>query len=216
MESPVPATGKVKARTLLVSGGILVAGAALVLAGTLTANATPAPAAPVAPAPAAPVEAPAAAPARSVEEPDNTPWGDVIGTGVRGDAGELVFYGVKVDVEQLPETTFGIMAGHRSADGKVTAGTVANEFKGSDKAPGFHAVSGGLNGIPSFGYYAGPAAKITAKINGKTVTAHQAAWSVDPKIVVFWFDSANDPAGLAAFDASGKKLPAGNTGVGHG
>lgn len=215
MESPVSATGKVKSRTLLVSGGILVAGAALVLSSTLTANATPAPAAP-APAAAAQVEAPAAAPARSVEEPDNTPWGDIIGTGVQGDAGELVFYGVKVDIEQLPETTFGIMAGHRAANGKVTAGTVTNEFEGSDKAPGFHGVSGGINDIPSFGYYAGPAAKITATINGKTVTAHQAAWSVDPNVVVFWFDSGADPADLAAFDASGKKLPAGNTDVGHG
>ncbi|WP_051174139.1 hypothetical protein [Amycolatopsis orientalis] len=206
MKSPVK-------RTLLAGGGIAVAGLAVVLSSTLTANATPAPA----PAPVPVAQAvEAAAPVRPSEEPDNTPWGDVIGTGVQGEGGELVFYGVKVDVEQLPETTFGIMAGHRSADGKVTAGTVANEYSGSDKAPGFHAVSGGLNGIPSFGYYAGPAAKITAKVNGKTVTAHQAAWSVDPNIVVFWFDSGADPRKLAAFDASGKKLPAGNTDVGHG
>jgi hypothetical protein len=127
-----------------------------------------------------------------------------------------VFYGVKVDVKQLPETTFGIVAGFRSADGKVTSEYATNEFEGSDEAPGFHAVSGGMNGIPSFGYYAGPVAKITAKIDGKAVTAHQAAWSVDPNIVVFWFDSAADPTDLEAFDASGKKLPAGNTGVGHG
>ncbi|KZB81655.1 hypothetical protein [Amycolatopsis regifaucium] len=198
-------------RTLLTGGGIAAAGLAVVLSTTLTANAAPAPA----PAPAAEVvEAPV--PVRAAEEPDNTPWGDVIGTGVQGDGGELVFYGVKVDIEQLPQTTFGIMAGHRSADGKVTAGTVTNEYSGPDKSPGFHAVSGGLNGIPSFGYYAGPAAKITAKVNGKTVTAHQAAWSVDPNIVVFWFDSAADPLKLAAFDASGKKLPVGNPDVGHG
>ncbi|MFI9449418.1 hypothetical protein [Amycolatopsis sp. NPDC052450] len=195
---------------LPVGGGIAAAGVAVVLATTLTANAAPAPV----PAPAAAV--PAAEPARSSEEPDNTPWGDVIGTGVQGDGGELVFYGVKVDLEQLPRTTFGIMAGRRAADGKVTAGTVANEFSGSDKAPGFHAVSGGINGYPSFGYYAGPAAKITAKVDGKGVTAHQAVWSVDPGIVVFWFDSGADPLELAAFDADGKELPAGDTGVGHG
>ncbi|WP_181773107.1 hypothetical protein [Amycolatopsis pittospori] len=200
-------------RTLLVGGGLTAAGLAVALSSTLTAGATPAPA-PV-PAPAAQVVA-AAAPARSAEEPDNTPWGDIIGTGVQSGAGELVFYGVKVDVEQLPETTFGITAGHRSANGKVNAAITTNEFQGSDKSPGFHAVSGGLNGVPSFGYYAGPAAKITAKVNGKAVTAHQAAWSVDPNIVVFWFDSDADPLHLAAFDASGKKLPKGNTDVGHG
>ncbi|WP_414944774.1 hypothetical protein [Amycolatopsis sp. cmx-11-32] len=185
-------------RTLLAGGAVL----AVVLISTLTANAAPAPA----PATVQAAEA----------QPDDTPWGDVIGTGVQGDGGELVFYGVKVDVEQLPGTTFGIMAGRRPAGGQVTAGITANEFAGSDKAPGFHAVSGGISGYPSFGYYAGPPVKITAKVDGKNVTAHQAPWSVDPNIVVFWFDSGADPLELTAFDASGKDLPAGNTGVGHG
>ncbi|MEV6908227.1 hypothetical protein [Amycolatopsis sp. NPDC051071] len=200
-------------RTLLAGGGIVAAGLAVVVSSALTASAAPAPV--PAPDPAAQVEA-LAAPAKQAEEPDHTPWGDVIGTGVQSAAGELVFYGVKVDVEQLPQTTFGIMAGHRSADGKVSAALTTNESEGSDKSPGFHAVSGGLNGIPAFGYYAGPAVKITAKVNDKAVTAHQAAWSVDPNVVVFWFDSDSDPLDLAAFDASGTQLPAGNTGVGHG
>ncbi|MEU3627375.1 hypothetical protein BS329_26920 [Amycolatopsis coloradensis] len=182
-------------RTLLAGGAVL----AVVLMSTLTANAVPAP-----------------APAIVQTAQAGTPWGDVIGTGVHGDGGELVFSGVKIDVEQLPGTTFGIMAGRRPAGGQVTAGVVANEFEGSDKAPGFHAVSGGINGYPSFGYYAGPAVKITAKVAGKSVTARQAPWSVDPNVVVFWFDSDADPLELAAFDASGKELPAGNTGVGHG
>ncbi len=213
MEAPVSATGKVKTRILLVSGGIFGAAAAIVLTGTLTANATPAPAPAPAPVPVAEPAAPVQAP---VEESDNTPWGDVISTGVRGDTGELVFYGIKVDLKELPETTFGIMAGYRSADGRLSTEYTTNEYEGSDKAPGFHGVSAGLNGIPAFGYYAGPAAKITAKVSGKTVTAHQAAWSVDPTIVVFWFDAGPEPSDLAAFDVSGKKLPAGNTGVGHG
>ena len=48
-----------------------------------------------------------------------------------------------------------------------------------------------------------------------------AHWSVNPKVVIFWFNPTDDPKGLdvthlAAFDAQGKQLPAGNSGIGHG
>ncbi|WP_206784054.1 hypothetical protein [Amycolatopsis sp. MtRt-6] len=143
--------------------------------------------------------------------------GDVIPSGF----GDVVFYGVPVRIPQLPETTFGIMAGARDAAGGLTNLVATNETSGSDKAPGFHAVSGGMtvNGheVPSFGYYYGPAAKITGRIWGTTGVAHQARWSEDPNVVVFWFDpGVADPENLQAFDAAGTELPAGDTGVGHG
>ena len=47
--------------------------------------------------------------------------------------------------------------------------------------------------------------------------AHQARWSADPNVVVFWFDpGVAEPQDLKAYDAAGNELPAGNTGVGHG
>jgi hypothetical protein len=98
------------------------------------------------------------------------------------------------------------------ADGKAPVDAVmANETAGSDKAVGFHAVQGSMEidqGVtPTFGYYVGPAAKITAKVGGKTVTASQATLS--GSIQVFWLDAANVKI-LAAYDAKGKKLPTGN------
>lgn len=222
-----------RTRALLIGGGLVAACGAVAVSGVLTASAAPAPAGAVvtavaadparggaAPSPVdvAAVKAKTSAPA---DDPNPAPLGAVIPTGIKGAHGDLVFYGVAVTEPALPQTHFGIMAGYRDASGKTTGVDVANEFKGSDKAPGFHAVSGGLTAdgteVPPFGYYSGPAVKITAKIGGKLVQAHQAQWSQDPKIVVFWFDAGSgDPSGLAAFDASGHKLPAGNTAVGHG
>ena len=92
---------------------------------------------------------------------------------------------------------------------------------GSDRAPGFHAVSGAMNvegdDIPAFGYYAGPATKITAG----GVRARQAVWSEDPGVVVFWFHPADVPENFtasnpAAFDRAGRKLPTGHSEVGVG
>src|SRR5689334_18799189 len=114
--------------------------------------------------------------------------GDVIPSGF----GDIVFYGVPVQIPQLPETTFGIMAGARDAAGGLTNLVATNETSGSDKAPGFHAVVGGMtvfdHEVPTFGYYAGPAATITGRISGTTEVAHQARWSEDPNVVVFWFE----------------------------
>jgi hypothetical protein len=193
-------------KRLVIAGTVVAACGALAVSGVLTsANAAPvAPAAPVALA-AAPVSRP---PTR-VAEPEHEVLGDVIPSGV----GDLVFYGVKVQEPRLPRTTFGIMAGTRAGGDLV----IANETSGSDKAPGFHAVTGGMNvnghDVPGFGYYVGPAAKITSSAG----VAHQARWSADPNVVVFWFDPGTpDPARLNAYDAAGDKLPGSNTDVGHG
>jgi hypothetical protein len=196
-------------KRLVIAGTVVAACGALAVSGVLTsANAAPAASA----APVALAATPVSPPPTRVTAPEHEVLGDVIPSGF----GDLVFYGVKVQEPRLPQTTFGIMAGARDASGLKDL-VIANETAGSDKAPGFHAVTGGLNvdghDVPSFGYYVGPAAKIT----GSTGLAHQARWSADPKVVVFWFAPGTpDPEHLKAFDAAGKELPAGNTGVGHG
>jgi hypothetical protein len=193
-------------KRLVIAGTVVAACGALAMSGVLTsANAAPA-------APTAPV-ALAAAPVSPPPTREAAPEHEVLGELIPSGLGDLVFYGVKLQEPRLPKTTFGIMAGTRAGKDLV----IANETSGSDKAPGFHAVTGGLNAdghdVPTFGYYVGPAAKITSSAG----VAHQARWSVDPNVVVFWFDlGAPDPARLKAYDAAGNKLPGGNTDVGHG
>jgi hypothetical protein len=154
-------------------------------------------------------------------ENDTTPLGDLIRTGITVKSGEVVMYGQRIDDQALPGSDFGIMAGVQRGSGDPVARVMANEFEGSATAPGFHAVTGAMNvesdDMPVFGYYAGPAAKITAR----GVTARQAAWSEDPAVIVFWFDPADTKkgftaTGLAAFDAAGKRLPTGNSQAGVG
>jgi hypothetical protein len=153
--------------------------------------------------------------------------GRVIPAGYKNAAGELVFYGVRIRARQLPGTTFGIMAGVRDASGALTPEVEANETTGSGTAPGFHAVEAPASvgnpavAIPEFGYYSGPAATITALDNGRVIHAGLARWSVNPRIVIFWFLPPAAPAGttltgLAAYDAAGHQLPAGQATPGNG
>lgn len=73
--------------------------------------------------------------------------------------------------------------------------------------------------VPEFGYYAGPAATITAREGGRQVQAHLARWSANPRIVIFWFtpsSTGGTPQNLTAYSTAGHKLPAGNSAPGHG
>jgi hypothetical protein len=187
---------------------------------------------------ASPSVAPSVAlPADPQAEPvERKPIGDVIRSGMRAEKGEWVFYAVPLTSE-VPGATFGVMAGRRLPTGEIIGTVVVNETSGSDRSPGFHAVEGAMDvdgePTPAFGYYAGPAARITATVKGRTVTARQAAWSRDRSIVIFWFDlkdvrakathskkDAGDTSGipdsLKAFDRAGKTLPVGDTTVAVG
>jgi hypothetical protein len=153
------------------------------------------------------------------------PYGAVIDTGIRNAPGELVFYGVHVHAAQLPQIKFGFMGGYRNTTGHLSADVIVNEFIGSDVSPGFHwaCAPSTVNGqaIPEFGYYAGPAVKITGTLDGQRIRAGQAQWSVNPKIVVFWFSPADNPrdedvTSLAAFNVHGRLLPRGHNGITHG
>ncbi len=70
--------------------------------------------------------------------------------------------------------------------------------------------------IPEFGYYAGPAATITAQQGGRQIQAHLARWSANTRIVIFWFTPSSALQDLAAYNAAGQQLPAGHVTPGHG
>jgi hypothetical protein len=193
--------------------------AAMVVTGAVAAGASQRKPAPR-PVTAASATASAAAP-EPAARPAERQLGEVVDAGYRAKDGAWVLYAVAIEEKALPGTRFGVMAGLRRGDGKVTGVVVANETEGSDRAPGFHAVQGGMEvdgrPSPSFGYYAGAASKITARIGGRTVTARQAAWSEDTAVKFFWFDpAAGMVSDLKAYDSKGRALPAGHNSVGVG
>jgi hypothetical protein len=202
---------RLRRRRRLLTGTAGVAAAAAVVLVVLFAVQLRQPAlAPVAQPPSSKPALSTAAPA----PPGDTPIGNVVGTGIRTQAGEIVFYARAVDLPELPGVRFGLVAGFRSGTSLHSA-LVTNETRGSDRSFGFHATDGGenLDGqlIPVFGYFAGPAARITTTVHGRTVEARTAQWSVDPNVVIFWFnpDAVPDSAVLTpliAYDADGKRL----------
>jgi hypothetical protein len=141
----------------------------------------------------------------------------VIRTGLITGGGEWVLYVKPIQDEAIPDATFGLMLGRSINGGEPVDAVMTNETTGSDKAPGFHAVQGGMEidqgRSLTFGYYVGPAAKITAKAGKKKLTAGQAP--LNGSIQAFWFD-AGDLEDLTAYDAGGRKLPAGNPEPGVG
>jgi hypothetical protein len=165
-----------------------------------------------------------APPANSVAPSPGT-LGDVVRTGIRPAGAEVVLYAVAISEPSLPGIHFGVLAGQRDAAGRITGLVESNEVTGSDRSPGFHAVqapteTSGVR-VPEFGYYVGPAVRITGSVGGRPVEAKQAVWSEDATVVLFWFDPADapagsEPSGLTAWDAAGQALPAGNASAGHG
>jgi hypothetical protein len=197
-------------RRLLTGSAGVAAAAAVVLVVVLAVQLRQPASAPVAqpPSPAPAVSATSPAP------PAEQPIGDVVATGIRTPAGEIVLYARAVDAPELPDVRFGLVAGFRSG-ASLQAVLATNEFRGSDRSFGFHATDGGEvvrdQVIPVFGYFAGPAAKITTTVHGLTVEARLAKWSADPNVVIFWFhpDAVPDSAVLTpliAYDADGKRL----------
>jgi hypothetical protein len=197
-------------RRLLTGTAGVAAAAAVVLVVVLAIQLRQPASAPVAqpPAPAPAVSTTSPAP------PPEQPIGDVVGTGIRTQSGELVFYARAVDAPELPDIRFGLVAGFR-AGASLQSVLATNEFRGSDRSFGFHATDGGeVIGdqlIPVFGYFAGPAAKITTTVHGRTVEAHLARWTADANVVIFWFDPEAVPDSavltpLIAYDGVGKRL----------
>ena len=137
------------------------------------------------------------------------------------------------EADPRPSTRFVLGMGFRTPGRPVRSVYATNETDGRDDAAGFHA--GGYAEVgpaPSardwtvLGYYAGPAVRITARVNGTPVTARTAQWPGYPRIVVFWLSPGTGsprPASnsaitdLRAYDAAGVALPSGaQTGIGIG
>lgn len=164
----------------------------------------------------------------TVEDPAPTvdrPLGAVVDTGLTVEGLPRVLWMQHIDEPTVPDVALSIIAGRRTADGELLVDVANNEVEGSDRAPGFHAgeaamvVDGGQT--PAFGYYVGPAAKITVVADGRTVRAEHAAWSEDPSVIMFWFSletvKPTSRIGRAsAYDADGRRLPAGNPGFAVG
>ncbi|UUV28394.1 hypothetical protein NQK81_26725 [Amycolatopsis roodepoortensis] len=174
----------------------------------------PAASAPVTSSPVPPQPAPASPTITAA--PADQPFGEAIPLGVKGEGGrELVLYAFAIEEPRMPDVRFGLQVAYRSQSGEYDALLASNEFKGSDRSFGFHAVDGGdvIRGtfVPVFGYFAGPAARITSTVRGKPVEAKAIPWSEDPSVVIFWFDGAQvESAGvltpLVAYDAKGQRL----------
>jgi hypothetical protein len=213
-----------KYRWLYVTGAAVACAGVLVAANVAVArdrgSATPYEAGAPAAATTAPPSAPAPTPSADGPGTPAPALGPVINTGLKAKTGSWVFYLIAINEPQVPKTHFGLMLGRRLPAGTLTADVVTNETSGSDLAEGFHAGQGSMavdgGTTPTFGYYVGPAAKITAKAHGRTVTAGQATSSKYPGVRVYWFaPGVSGITGVTAYDKAGKKISAGATfGVG--
>ncbi|MEV6908225.1 hypothetical protein [Amycolatopsis sp. NPDC051071] len=148
--------------------------------------------------------------------PRAQPLGDVIPLDVEGEGDrKMVLYATAFDEPTLQDIQFGLNVAYQNDDGTFDGLYMTNETRGSDRSFGFHATGGGTlvrnTFIPVFGYFAGPAVRITSTVRGKPVEARTAVWSEDPSVVIFWFEgsqvqSSNVLTPLTAYDAKGQRL----------
>jgi len=147
--------------------------------------------------------------------------GRVVETGRWVDGRQWIIYVETVDPDKLNGTMTLVLG--RTKTGYIndfTTDIIAADAGAARMSAGFHAVRDStVNGgrtTPTFGYYAGDAARISARntATGKTVNAHLTAWSgfgAHEKAQIFWFDFAQGQApvtltALTAYDKSGNKL----------
>jgi hypothetical protein len=176
------------------------------------------------PAPAStPLQAPPSTAASSSPANLDVPLGSVIDTGLATKGGEWVLYVIPITGD--PGVQLGIMLGVRGPGGELTPVVEINKTDRPSLQPGFHEGEGAQNidgrTTLTFGYYIGKPYRISAKVQGKPVSAHFKAWSADPSMTVFWFgpsDAGVEQAviGMAAYDRRGKKMVAGNPAFGLG
>ncbi|MEO3770363.1 hypothetical protein [Micromonospora sp. B9E7] len=147
--------------------------------------------------------------------PSPKPLGQVIDSEVRHGVDQRVYYVVRVSVPGEPKVTIGLAAGRRLPDGMLTTDILVNDVQGADRSPGFHQIgydeSSSTAPVPTFGYFVGPAHRITGTVDGRQVDARLARWSVDKQVVIFWFEPTTlTPGerldGIIARDAAGGRL----------
>ncbi|MDG4781066.1 hypothetical protein O7614_15570 [Micromonospora sp. WMMD961] len=167
------------------------------------------------PTPASSLEPTSPPPTIGGDVPSPKPLGQVIDSKVRHGADQRVYYVVRVSVPGEPKVTIGLAAGRRLPDGMLTTDILVNDVAGADRSPGFHQIGyderASAASVPTFGYFVGPAHRITGMVDGRQVDARLARWSVDKQVVIFWFEPTTlTPGerldGIVARDAAGGRL----------
>jgi hypothetical protein len=176
--------------------------------------------------------APAPAAGTSAYSPPGS-WGAAVQTGIQQKAGQLVFTAIHYDSTAAPGVTFALRACWAQPDGTLKQCYDVSRYKPPARPSGFAVVSlptrfVGEGDLPMFGYYDGPATKITVKSDGKQVVAQTAAWSEDPNVVFWWVGLDQVPivqdsdangkyngkhhvfTDWSAYDAQGRRLPTGS------
>ncbi|MGC4771812.1 hypothetical protein ACLQ25_22945 [Micromonospora sp. DT44] len=160
-------------------------------------------------------DGPTPPPTKARGVPGPKPLGQVIDTGIRHGVERRVYYVVAVTVPGVPKVTIGLAAGRRAPDGSVSADILVNDVEGADRSPGFHQIgydeSASTPAVPTFGYFVGPAERITGTAGGRQVEAAVARWSLDKQVAIFWFDPATLAPGvrldgIVARDSAGRRL----------
>lgn len=64
---------------------------------------------------------------------------------------------------------------------------------------------------PAYGYFVGEPATITGTVDGHSIAAKTAISSVDPSVILFWFDTTeitveSNLTIVSAYDVTGKQL----------
>jgi hypothetical protein len=141
-------------------------------------------------------------------------WGEPVETGMTQPGGQVVLM-----LSFLRTTGMQSIGCFQAADRTLSGCRRDVDFTERTFATGFHAVhaAGRVDGrgeLPVFGYFIGPVHKITARADGRPVTAQLSTWSEERDVVLFWFpldQVAPDTVltGWAAYDADGKSLPTG-------
>jgi len=141
-------------------------------------------------------------------------WGEPVETGMTQPGGQVVLM-----LSFLRSTGMQSIGCFEAADRTLSGCRRDIDFTERSFATGFHAghAAGRVTGqgdLPVFGYFIGPVRKITARADGRPVTAQLTVWSEDRDVTLFWFplDRVSPDTVLtdwAAFDADGKSLPTG-------
>ncbi|MEU4670206.1 hypothetical protein AB0F91_20005 [Amycolatopsis sp. NPDC023774] len=138
------------------------------------------------------------------------PIGEVVGTKVEDPEGEVVLFFERTPTG--PDTSpYQLVLGHRTGEG-ITAELATGSRASS---PGFHALTAGRPGqdVPLYGYYSGPAARITAEVGGLLYSADTQRVEA-LSVTVFWFPRRDTTVlgGIAtvpmnAYNTVGDSLP---------
>jgi hypothetical protein len=140
--------------------------------------------------------------------------GETVETGMAQPGGQVVLM-----LSFLKTTGMQSVGCFEAADRTVSGCRTVEDFTERSFATGFHAIHAqghvvGRGDLPVFGYFIGPVRKITAKADGRPVSAQLTVWSEDDDVTLFWFpmDQVAPDAVLtdwAASGAGGKPLPTG-------